>query len=796
MPEPQARVIDRCVAPAVADVVPPLIRGSMPPRPWLGFWRSLRAAAFGLRFDALAGQNGPPWHRAARSRRRVLMAAVMTLAVIGYALAGGFEEASSDLSGLAALAQGAKTALFVLLFSWIGVGFITALMGAWSLLRGDPHALVLPPAGHPIAADARTALVMPICNEDVATVFGGLRATCESLAATGALRLFDVFVLSDTADPQARQAEAAAFEQLRASLGLAAPGAGGGLHIRWRRRRTHRKAGNVADFCRRWGRAYRYMIVLDADSTMQGETLVAMVRAMEAQPRVGILQTLPQAVGHGSLHARAQQFASRVTGRLFALGMAWWQLGESHYWGHNAILRLEPFMRHCALAPLPGDGSLSGSILSHDFVEAALMRRAGYEVWLAPSLAGSWEQHPAHLLDELQRDRRWCQGNLQNARLIAEPGWASAHRFMFLTGALSYAVAPLWIGFVGLGLWAASTSAAAPAPMPWSLWALTLVMLTLPRVLGVAAVFLAGEARLFGGPGRLVGGALLEALLSAALAPLRMLAHALFVTGALTGWRLNWKSPPREAQVLPWGEALRRIGWPALGALGMALALLWASQREGAALSSGMGMGPVPPAGSDETSSPSLADRLGGLIPFAPIALPWLLAAPLAVWGSRTWLRGWLRVPEERAPPRTLRRASSHADFRSLLPSPAAPSLPAAIALAVPQAPTAAVRRGPGFRQEWAGVALTVAMLAAVALPRSAHSPELDAERREALSLQATSLRESTRIAAVRTSRPADAGPALRLLASSRPARFIDEATRERAMEFVRQQAMTEVGGG
>ena len=165
------------------------------------------------------------------------------------------------------------------------------------------------------------------------------------------------------------------------------------VYYRWRQRRSQRKAGNVADFCRRWGRDYRYMVVLDADSVMSGDCLLSLVRLMEAHPRAGILQTAPQACGLSTLHARAQQFAGRVAGRLFAAGMQYWQLGESHYWGHNAIIRVEPFMRHCALAPLPGRGQTGTEILSHDFVEAALMRRAGYQVWLVPDLA--WQLRTA-----------------------------------------------------------------------------------------------------------------------------------------------------------------------------------------------------------------------------------------------------------------------------------------------------------------------------------------------------------------------------------------------------------------
>ena len=471
---------------------------------------------------------------------------------------------------------------------------------------------------------------MPICNEDVATVFAGLRATCRSLAATGALSLFDIYILSDSNDPALRAAELQAWRQLRDQLGDDSR-----VFYRLRRRRTKRKAGNVADFCRRWGTNYRYMVVLDADSVMSGECLVSMVRLMEANPNAGIIQTAPRACGHETAHARSQQFASRVSGRLFALGLAYWQLGESHYWGHNAILRIEPFMRHCALAPIPGRGGLAGEILSHDFVEAALMRRAGWEVWLAPDLEGSYEQQPPNLIEELQRDRRWCQGNLQNSRLIAEPGFKSVHRAMFATGAMSYLASPLWFGFVVLGLIHA-LGGAAPVMLPGAALALTgvtLAMLMMPRALGVALVIARGEQRGYGGSAKLIGGAILEALLSVLQAPVRMVAHTTFVIGALTGLKLEWKSPARNDSALGWRDAVRCIGGVSLLALA---ALAWVASTEHTAL----------------------AWRV------APLLAPLAFAVPLVVWTSRVSVGRWWRrrklllTPEEAAPPVLLRTAA------------------------------------------------------------------------------------------------------------------------------------------
>ena len=617
----------------------------MVPQPWLGFFASLRQAlGRRLRGEPPAYAPRPPaalWELAAARRRNALLLAIGLSALLAAVVLGHAQAPTGPVA-----LHLAQVALYTLLFAWVTAGSVTAVMGFIVQWRGDPHMLsAASVAHHTIPADARTAVIMPICNEQVSAVFAGLRATCESLAATGATRLFDVFVLSDTSDPSLRAAELAAWKQLRDVLGE------DGTHVyyRWRQHRSKRKAGNVADFCRRWGRDYRYMVVLDADSVMSGDCLLSLVRLMEANPRAGILQTAPQACGLSTLHARAQQFAGRVAGRLFTAGMQFWQLGESHYWGHNAIIRVEPFMRHCALAPLPGRGRLSGEILSHDFVEAALMRRAGYQVWLVPDLPGSYEQQPPNLLEELLRDRRWCQGNLRNARLIAEPGLHPVHRAMLATGVMAYLSAPLWLAFVLFGAFAwlrggqpgMSAGRAIPLEMI-GLWACTVTMLALPRVLGVTAIVLRRELPLYGGAAALVKGALLEGLLSVLQAPVRMIAHSLFVVVALSGLKLEWKSPPREATSVTWRDAARRFAPLSAGVAALLVAVL----------------------GTD--------------LPMAwwlmPVALPLLLATPLTVLTSRPGLgeraraRGLLLTPEELGTPTVLRRAWGH--MRQALPTP------------------------------------------------------------------------------------------------------------------------------
>ncbi|ABD70496.1 glycosyl transferase, family 2 [Rhodoferax ferrireducens T118] len=636
-----------------AVTAPPINRGSMVPRQWRGFWNSLASAALlpVLKLTgrvpaqalpaALIADKPAPWQQAARRRRAIFLLLTVISTVLATSL---FTDIQPDYDN--AFLQYGQATLFALLSAWVVTGFMTAMMGFYVMLRGDSHSLSAKKVQHhTLDAATRTAIIMPICNEDVRTVFAGLRATCESVALTKHVQSFDVFVLSDSNDAAIQKAERAAWEELRTQLASQPDQPQIEVYYRLRKRRTDRKSGNVADFCRRWGKDYHYMVVLDADSVMSGDCLVSMVKLMEANPTAGIIQTATQAIGHVTLHARAQQFASRVTGRLFTLGMQFWQMGESHYWGHNAIIRIKPFMEHCALARIAGSGGMSGSIMSHDFVEAALMRRAGYHVWLVADLVGSYEQQPPDLLAELQRDRRWCQGNLQNSRLIAEPDIHPVHRSMFATGAMAYLSAPLWLGFMTLGtaLWLSGS----PMISNWmllpgelvALWVWTLCMLFLPRILGLAAVLLNRQQQAYGGTASLLRSALLETLIALLQAPVRMLAHSLFVVVALTGLKLEWKSPPREAAAVPWRYALAQ-----LAPMSLVIAVL--------------------------AGGVAVIDPLA-LVWLLPVGLPLLLSIPMTVVTSRVGLgtamraQHYLLIPEETKSPTVLRRAWLHASQRT-----------------------------------------------------------------------------------------------------------------------------------
>jgi membrane glycosyltransferase len=643
--ESDASVGDAATArakPASTASYPPLARGSMVARPWeprplLALLRRLRGGS--ARKADLEVQA--PWQVAAQRRRTALAWLILVPAIFStYIFAEGLAPDTSEwISWL-------QLGLFGALSTWILAGFWTGLMGFVTLVRGgDPYGISAASVrGRSIDPSARTAIVMPICNEHVPTVFAGLRSTWESLAATGATQLFDFFILSDTNDPDLRTAEVAAWNEL-----VETTGGRGRIFYRWRPLRTRRKAGNVADFCRRWGRKYRYMVVLDADSVMSGDCLTTLVKLMEAHPQAGIIQTAPKAVGCETLHARVQQFAARVTGTLFSVGMQYWQLGESHYWGHNAIIRVQPFMQHCALARLPGKGALAGEVMSHDFIEAALMRRAGYHVWLVPDLGGSYEQVPPNLLTELQRDRRWCHGNLQNFRLFLEPGLYPVHRAMLAAGAFAYVAAPFWLTFTLLSTLGATLSAtplsvaALSNPSMLILLATMVALLIVPKVLAILVLFLRKEQHRYGGGPRLIASALLEFTMSTLYAPIRMVFHTRYVIAILSGRHGGWHSPPRGDAGTPWLEALRRHGLHAAAALVWFLAVM-----------------------------ESEAGHAWWLL---PLVTGLLLAAPLSVFGSRTsvgrWMRerGLLLIPEERWAPEVLRQVRKHLSRVQRLPS-------------------------------------------------------------------------------------------------------------------------------
>lgn len=476
--------------------------------------------------------------------------------------------------------QWALFGLFTLTFLWVAFSSTSALAG---LLFGPKRPR--PAAAGPLKT--RTAIIMPVYHEDAAQCFGALAALGRDLAARGHGESFELFVLSDSRDVDAWVRETTAFAALRRALGGAMPA--------WYRRRARnvgRKAGNVADFVTRWGGRYDFMLLLDADSTMAAESIIEMVRRMEATPRLALLQTMPSLTGGTTPFARLQQFAGAVHGPIAAGGVAAWQGEDGNYWGHNALIRTQAFAACAGLPELPGRPPFGGHVLSHDFVEAALLRRAGWTVRMDPDLGGSWEGTPPSLLAAAARDRRWAQGNLQHLGVIGARGLRWPSRMHLVIGIASYLMSPLWLALllVGFGL---TIQAALFRPeyfgqafqlfpnwprfdterMRWLL-ALSIGLLLVPKLIGLLmAVGNKRRSRAFGGRGRLIAGAMLELLVSALMAPAQMLLQIRHLISILAGRDSGWAPQERRGSTLPWRVALAAHGSDAAWGIGAAVAI-------------------------------------------------------------------------------------------------------------------------------------------------------------------------------------------------------------------------------
>ncbi|MBP5979110.1 MAG: glucans biosynthesis glucosyltransferase MdoH [Halomonas sp.] len=482
--------------------------------------------------------------------------------------------------------------LFALTFTWIALAFWGAVFGFLvCLLRRDPLSLgrqvPLEPNGSLLVS--RTALVMPIYAEPPIPTIAGLEATCRSLIEqaktpdnhieTPLSEHFEVFILSDTQDPEKAKVEAAHVVALQQRLA-------GQLSVHYRRRENNlgRKAGNIAEFCRRWGRRYDYMVVLDADSLMSGATLLKLVHRMQRQPSVGLIQTVPIPVGQRTLFGLFTQFASALYSPMLAAGQSFWQGDAANYWGHNAIVRTRAFMASAGLPLLSGKPPLGGEILSHDFVEAALLKRSGWQVLLDTSATtavsshnpyasashNSFEAMPSNMLDFAKRDRRWLQGNLQHLRLLTGAGFHTLSRLHFLFGAFAYLSSLVWLGLlvctsllVGYHAIDDTPEQMLPQSLSVGLLFITLGMLLAPKFLGLLLAFIQCP-HAFGGRVRLLASAVLEILFAALIAPLMMACHSLFIINVLVGGSIEWQTQPRGERSLRWREVWQHAGWMTL----------------------------------------------------------------------------------------------------------------------------------------------------------------------------------------------------------------------------------------
>ncbi|MGD0086324.1 MAG: glucans biosynthesis glucosyltransferase MdoH [Verrucomicrobiota bacterium] len=461
--------------------------------------------------------------------------------------------------------------VFVILFLLIAVGCMHGVFGFVLRAFGDPRRITQTDYRNQSIAGTSTAIVFPIYNENIVRVYEGLRATYESLEKTGQLGHFDFFILSDSTDPDKWVEEERCWYELIRELDAL-----GRIYYRRRTDNEGRKSGNVRDFLNTWGRRYRYFLVCDADSVMRGGTLVDLVKLMEAHPTVGLIQTVPALVNAESLFGRIQQFSNRLYAPLFIAGLNYWALNLGNYWGHNAIIRTEPFMQFCDLPQLPGHKPFGGQILSHDFVEAALLSRANWEVWLAYDLEGSYEEVPQGMIENAQRERRWCQGNLQHGLVLFAKGLRGVNRLHLLLGICGYLAGPLWLVFLLTFNWihwyqkyTGLSNITVHAFTPYLnlsgiahaflVFIICMAVLFLPKVLALIDLAFDWERRrAFGGLTRTTVGVVGETIFSTLHAPLLMLWHTRFVVTNLFGVSVIWSQQKRGSDGTTWRFAIRR----------------------------------------------------------------------------------------------------------------------------------------------------------------------------------------------------------------------------------------------
>ena len=526
-------------------------------------------------------------------------------------------------------------------FGWIAMGSLSAAMGFLPLFAGDKaDNIALPTTLSP--PRTTTALLVPVYNEDPARIAGTLEAMAEELERLKSAGAFDIFLLSDTRDSAAGAAEEATYAKLAHQMqGL--------IKVYYRRRRfnTERKAGNIRDWIERFGAAYPQFLILDADSIMTGEALVALSLAMEGHPRAGLIQTVPRLTGGTTLLQRLQQFACNIYGPAVASGIAFWHRENGNYWGHNAIIRTAAFAGAAGLPTLPGPAPFGGHILSHDFVEAVLLQRAGWGVHMVPSLEGSFEGLPPGLVELVVRDRRWAQGNLQHLAILTAPGLTAMGRVHLAMGAFAYLVSAIWAASLAVGLvlllqgqqlipsyfqdsktlfpvWPVIDPGAA-----LRLFMATMGVVLLPKGLGLLLELQRVYcARDWGGVPRAIFAVFVETIASMLIAPILMMTQTAAVVQILAGSDAGWKPQARGDVAIPLSDALRFHFYHMLVGAGLAL-LCYETTPELA-----VWMAPV----------------IVGLILSGFIN--WLTARPAGV------VMGWiLSTPQDRNPAPTLKRA-------------------------------------------------------------------------------------------------------------------------------------------
>jgi membrane glycosyltransferase len=554
-------------------------------------------------------------------------ALAVAASVLAAAAAGAVFHIYGAADGIG-LIDVARSVLIFLSTWWLAWGAATALLGLTSRQ-------VAPVPRNAGTIRGRTVVIVPVYNEDPQVTFARIAAMDESLRAADASVQVDFAILSDTRDDRIAVQERLWFARL-----LARQQGEGRMFYRRRAKNTGRKAGNIEEFVMQSGAAWDYAVILDADSLMEGATIHEMIRRIEADPRLGLLQTLPKVTRARSIFGRAMQFAAGFHSPVFARGLAAMQGRTGPFWGHNAIVRMRAWAECCGLPELPGKAPFGGHIMSHDYVEAALLARGGWTVRLDDDLQGSYEEGPENIIDHAKRDRRWCQGNLQHSKLLAAPGLKPWSRFVFFQGIFAYIAPLIWLGFIAASI-AAVFTATAPDYFPQENWPFPVFpydqtakaiglavgvfgLLVMPKLLVVLDAIATGRVRGFGGAGAAFGSVLWELVLSSLIAPILLAFQSRSVFQVLSGRDGGWPTNNRGDGGLRMAEAWAAGRWiSALGAVVMAAT--WV-----------------------------LAPVL--LLWLMPVTLPMLLAPVLIWWTSRPASPQAFEVPEDSAMPAVLSR--------------------------------------------------------------------------------------------------------------------------------------------
>lgn len=567
--------------------------------------------------------------------RRFVFLALVAVSMVGLLVLAALSLSARGFTGndLALLF------LFSLTTPWLVVGFWNSVVGLVIMLDGrGASAILIPEAAckpDPSSIVASTAILMCVRNEMPHRVVGNLDTMMADIEAAGCSDRLDVYILSDTSQSEIAAAEREAFDDLSHKWA-------GRISVTYRRREANTgfKAGNIRDFLERWGDDHELMVTLDADSFMTAQGILRLIDIMQRQPRLGILQSLVIGMPTTSAFARLFQFGMRLGLRSWTVGSAWWQADCGPYWGHNAIIRIAPFKKHCEIPPLAGKGILSGYVLSHDQIEAALMRRAGYDVRVLPEEDLGWEENPPTLVEFIRRDQRWLQGTLQYVFFIGLPGLRLVSRIQLILAMLMFLGSPAWIGLWLLGtmmlVGEPTTGMVIDPAYGVPLLAVVLSMWFAPKIATVIDVLSRPALRRgFGGALRFMGSVIAETAFSLMLSPIMWVCHTTSFLGLLLGRVIGWTGQIRDDHTVPWSTALRKL-WPqtALGCAVLAIVAL-----------------------SQAVALPFVfVFMAGGLVLSAPLCV--VTSWPAV--GRALQRIGIGRLPEETAPPAALsRRASS-----------------------------------------------------------------------------------------------------------------------------------------